>query len=547
HQFTFEVNNWGESQFGNIGWNFGDTEGYGMNEFLHLYAEPGLYTVCAEGTTETCPGGFYLCTELAVEACGGNEDGCPEIIWSNMINDCGLWHFEAGIPTSNENATIIWDFGDGTSTTDFNTIADHQYTADGIYTVTVNIQLYGNDCAPTIFLETTITVNACEINLCDIDILSMAGDSCGVMIFEAGDFVEGEAFIWYFGDGTSEEGGHYIEHFYAEPGIYNVNCVFSNALCQGWQESITITVEDCDLPCTEVQIGLESNLNNGGPTVTYWSISNEAQVIIDQGNAQFSMQTPNYDYFTCLEDGCYTLTLEGFGVANSDLLVFFLEGNAENIIQSINVINENLVEYVFGINSTCVENCTQSTVEVNLNETENVLDLSFTIIETTNNTLVYSGNGMATVNTNYIDNFCLPDGCYEIHFAFDLDAVPGSEIIYNLLVNNQNAIEDDNVLYNTGATVAYWFGVNTDCSDGVVNTQPTSFNVFPNPANDILKISSPTGAIPDLIEIIDATGRLVCSSTNTNELNVSLLANGTYFVRASTKDNTACLPLIIRH
>jgi PKD repeat protein len=547
HQFTFEVNNWGESQFGNIYWDFGDTEGYGMNEFLHMYAEPGVYTVCAEGTTEACPGGFYLCTELVVEACGGNEDGCPEFIWSTMIDDCGHWHFEAGIPTSNENATIIWDFGDGTSTTDFNTIADHQYTADGIYTVTVNIQLYGNDCAPTIFLETTITVNVCEINLCDIDIFSMAGDSCSVMIFEAGSFVEGEAFIWYFGDGTTEEGGHYIEHTYAEPGIYNVYCVFSNALCQGWQESTTITVDDCITTCSDVFVTLFSDVTNGGPETAFWNISTLDMEPVANGVIEFTDQNPYIDFAYCLDDGCYMLTLEGLGVGMTDLFEPGVQMNGLSVVQELNTFNDNLIEIVFGVNSNCVENCSQSSVEVNLNNSENELDLSFTIIESTNNTIVHSGNGIATENTNYANDFCLPDGCYEIHYAFDLDAVPGSEIIYNLTVNNQNAIEDDNVLYNTGATVAYWFGVNTDCSDAVVDTNPTTFNVFPNPANDLLKISGPTGIIPYLIEIMDATGRLVYSSTNSNVLDVSHLANGTYFVRASTKGYTACLPLIIRH
>ncbi len=350
HQFSFSVNNWSGSEYGDILWNFGDNEGYGMNPFLHMYMNPGVYEVCAEGTTESCPGGFEICTELVVEACGQNGEGCPSYIWGWPMNDCGLWHFEAG--AESDMANIIWDFGDGTITDDLNTIANHQYEVDGVYIVTVTIANYGEGCASSIVLLFTLEANACEENPCDVDMWSSTGEECGLMLFEAGSFVEGEEFIWYFGDGTSAEGGHYITHQYNEPGTYIVNCVFSNNDCPGWQEVITIIVEECENTCTEFTIGLDSYVGEGGPNTAYWWIEDADGETIDQGVAQYSANDPYYDEAMCFEDGCYTLIVEGMGVT-APFFDIFIQSAGESIIQEVNVINDNLVELIFGINSDC--------------------------------------------------------------------------------------------------------------------------------------------------------------------------------------------------
>ncbi|MFN0032229.1 MAG: PKD domain-containing protein [Flavobacteriales bacterium] len=359
HQFLFSVNNWSsESPYGDILWNFGDNEGYGQIDFMHMYMNPGVYEVCAEGTTDECPGGFQLCTELVVEACGSNGEGCPSYIWAWPMGECGLWHFEAG--AESESANVVWNFGDGTITDDLNTIAQHQYEADGVYIVTVSIELYGDNCSESITLTHTIEVNVCEENPCDIEIWSGPGEECGVMLFEAGSFVEDEQFTWYFGDGTSEEGGHFITHQYDEPGTYIVQCVYSNAICPGWQMFTTIVVEECEETCTEIVLGLDSYVGEGGPTAAWWWIQNADGQAIDTGQAQYSENDPYYDEVICLEDGCYAIEIEGLGVANADVFSIFITQNGESIISSIEVINDNLVLVHFGVNSDCppADECT---------------------------------------------------------------------------------------------------------------------------------------------------------------------------------------------
>ncbi len=351
HQFSFAVNNWGESDFGNILWNFGDNEGFGQNNFMHMYLNPGEYEVCVSGTTATCPSGFEICTTLNVEACGGdnNNDGCPDFIWGWAVNDCGLYHFEAG--AGQEGMTVSWNWGDGTPNTDATTIADHQFEVDGLYIVTLTY--YSPSCQETITLVYTVQVNACVQNDCPTEIWSGAGAECGVMNFEAGSFVEGEQFTWYFGDGTSAQGGHFISHDYAEPGTYYVNCTLSNSLCAGWQLSTVIVVAPCEPTCTNVVIGLDSYMNQGGPAVAYYAITNSNGVSIASSVAQYSTTDPYFDYPICLEDGCYTLEVEGLNVANQNFMDIFVTAEGNSLVQNVVVLNDNLVQITFGVNSDC--------------------------------------------------------------------------------------------------------------------------------------------------------------------------------------------------
>jgi PKD repeat protein len=358
HQYVFEVNNWGDSPYGDILWNFGDNEGYGQNEFLHMYLEPGSFEVCVEGTTDQCPGGFTICSPLQVEACGGDSDGddCPDYIVGYPIGECGLWHFEAGLFTS-ENQNVVWNWGDGTFS-DGGTIMDHQYTEDGIYVVTMTYSSANCDQLPIIY---TVQANACETNDCPQEIWSGPGDACGVMMFEAGGFVEGEEFVWYFGDGTVAEGGHYITHEYEEPGTYSVCCVLSNINCPAFQLCTVITVEECNPACTDIIIGIDSEVNNGGTPALFYSLTNADGLQIISGYAEYTESDPFFDVLTCLEDGCYYLTVDNNNpiTIGEGFYIFINEGN-NNLMENAEIVYQDDISFtiLFGVNSDCSSSST---------------------------------------------------------------------------------------------------------------------------------------------------------------------------------------------
>ncbi len=60
--------------------------------------------------------------------------------------------------------------------------------------------------------------------------------------------------------------------------------------------------------------------------------------------------------------------------------------------------------------------------------------------------------------------------------------------------------------------------------------QRSSFEVYPNPASDVLKIEYESFLKPKKIQLFDYTGRLVIANIGEDELNVESLKSGLYFV-----------------
>ena len=68
---------------------------------------------------------------------------------------------------------------------------------------------------------------------------------------------------------------------------------------------------------------------------------------------------------------------------------------------------------------------------------------------------------------------------------------------------------------------------------GVDENQANVFELYPNPAQDVLNIDGTFTSI----EIYDVFGKLVLSSDNKSEVNISNLANGSYYINILTKDS----------
>ena len=102
------------------------------------------------------------------------------------------------------------------------------------------------------------------------------------------------------------------------------------------------------------------------------------------------------------------------------------------------------------------------------------------------------------------------------------EPVPGGDgDIYQLLCYH----EDDDVLFVNPE-------FNTcDIDEIEENSGDNGVSIYPNPANDVIKILNDNGLNISNVEIIDLTGRTVMSSANSTEVNISELPEGQYFVR----------------
>lgn len=63
------------------------------------------------------------------------------------------------------------------------------------------------------------------------------------------------------------------------------------------------------------------------------------------------------------------------------------------------------------------------------------------------------------------------------------------------------------------------------------NNAENSIGIFPNPTNSVVRILNPNHFTINKIEVIDLLGRTVISAGNTDEINVSGLPEGQYFVK----------------
>ena len=84
---------------------------------------------------------------------------------------------------------------------------------------------------------------------------------------------------------------------------------------------------------------------------------------------------------------------------------------------------------------------------------------------------------------------------------------------------------------------------------GVDEFNAINFTVYPNPTNGMVSITSSELNSGAMIEILDATGRMVSQSVmsgNQSDLNVSSLESGMYFVRVRHEGKTSTKQLIIQ-
>jgi len=119
---------------------------------------------------------------------------------------------------------------------------------------------------------------------------------------------------------------------------------------------------------------------------------------------------------------------------------------------------------------------------------------------------------------------------YATWFDRDIDLSDlgyANQTIYIAFVNNTN---DGFALYVDD--------IRTEVEDpvGINELTEIAVTVYPNPVSDVLSVKS--GAIIESLELISLSGEALMSTTE-NEMNVSKLVNGTYFLKIVTAQGTA--------
>lgn len=200
-----------EGPLGEYYWDFGDRSTSNSRNPVHCYQKPGSYRVVMK----------YFVGQIA-----------GEVVKDSFIkvkDPVTFVDYTADPPTGSAPLTvqftiigtptnIIWDFDDGSDSTEFNPV--HQYTTPGLYTPTLTYCLDGacDRISKYNYIEVT---EGQEVNF-------TADRQEGIAPFSTKFISSGPAdsWSWDFGDGTTsyeKDPGH----FYTQPGRYTVSLTYS--------------------------------------------------------------------------------------------------------------------------------------------------------------------------------------------------------------------------------------------------------------------------------------------------------------------------------
>ncbi len=199
--------------------------------------------------------------------------------------------------------TYLWDFGDGTTSTD-PLEASHTYLTYGVYTIT--LQVANNDCVETFSRD--IRINPIP-PVIEFDYFPPSGCAPHTVTFvNQSQYADPTSYVWKFG---ANEGTSYATdptYTYHQPGLYSVTLSATNML--GGTVSLTkeFIIEVLPNPVAQFAVYPTTTLNVPGETLYTDNRSRDAtEYLWDFGDGSTSTDPePQHKYN---EEGTFTVTL----------------------------------------------------------------------------------------------------------------------------------------------------------------------------------------------------------------------------------------------
>jgi PKD repeat protein len=158
---------------------------------------------------------YFLLVSILLIGLMSNAQPC--FFTATQLGNPNTFDFIPNTSPAQSNATIMWDFGDGSSM--ISAQPTHTYAQSGIYTVIMSLFDSTNATVSCTFTQ-SITVSFCNVTYYQ--------DSTNSSIYYFSNFTNGtfSQVDWDFGDNTVGSGSS-VAHQYSSPGIYNVVCTES--------------------------------------------------------------------------------------------------------------------------------------------------------------------------------------------------------------------------------------------------------------------------------------------------------------------------------
>jgi PKD repeat protein len=231
-------------------WDFGDGNVSFEKDPVHTYSQPGTYTVCLTIITAD-----FSCTSIFCETIQIGDVPCLAM-WD--YSAVGLTVF-FGSESTGEIDTYLWDFGDGTTSTE--PFAVHQYSGPGPWEVCLTIS--NSDTTLNCF-DTYCETILLDTSFCQADFFYTVDDL--TVTFENFSVGNNLFYLWYFGDENTSTAMNPV-YTYAEPGIYGVGLFIEDTLT-GCTSEYWYDIEVGNIPC---EAGFEWFYSPAGAFEIYFS------------------------------------------------------------------------------------------------------------------------------------------------------------------------------------------------------------------------------------------------------------------------------------
>ncbi len=296
-----------------IRWTFGDGTSSNQVNPVHVFAQPGTYTVCLRVIKRGATGALTTCIS---EKCYTIVVPVICTIQSNFTWAATAANFKTIVFTNTSvvpatGATAVWSFGDGTTAATWN--ATHTYAQAGRYAVCLRTQL--GTCISYKCDSITVVAPQPACNQLSLFTFVRSTSNGNTITFTPNYISNNIQYTWTFGDGTGSQGAT-STHQFTNSGYYTV-CLtaFKNNTCASTTCSTIYIAPNCNdiiVGFNDVRDSLVPNrvrfvaTSNIPTTNQVWTIT---KVPTTPGTGTITIQANNPTY-VFLDSGYYRVCLK---------------------------------------------------------------------------------------------------------------------------------------------------------------------------------------------------------------------------------------------
>jgi len=513
-------------------WDFGDGATSTIQNPVHIYASSGYFLVClttADGggcTNTYCH--YVLIPSFTCDATFSTTSNGTNTVW--FINNSAIY------------TSYLWDFGDGTVSTQMN--PSHTYNSAGVYTVCLTVSDSTTGCSNT-YCDSIVAGNISSVCHADF-IFTGNGYTINCNNTSTGNY---NYAYWSWGDGTSSNAmGGSASHTYISAGTYPV-CITVGDSSTGCQDTYcqNILVGPAAMNCS-----IDGFVTGNGSLIDYAEVyliqyDSASQMLSLVMMQELTPADSGYFSFNNVSSGTYLVKAAAdTGAANySSLMPSYYQ------------------QTLFWNSATDVTVCPLNFwVGINLLSGTNPGGPGFIGGNVTQgaNKMEAAGDPMSNVEILLLDmndnplQYTYSDAAG--HFGFS-NLAYGTYKVYAEMINKETfpaiitissttpSVTDVPVVVNTTQIVSAAFVPTLNNIESV--------SLYPNPAKDFVTMKTILKQAGNYsLEIADVTGKVLSSETvslvqgqNTTKISTLNIADGIYLIHLSDGINVFNLKLTV--